>query len=366
MSMTFNKMCKIVLNEGTAKGTKFADLILGNASPVFTPDDVLRDPSDPSKGTKLYIAQKAEEKLGLSPGDPQSIRRQIRALNWIANQLIRRYKNKPVSLEKLTKDIQKMVEDYQTKVLDWGKPDKANTGYTVRVIGNLLLPPTGRTPNAKSVFVSPGMPANGTPANATKPIKPPRGVVNKMGTIPEPISANELQKRFEQMVQHLDAMLDEDLQHIIMKHADNGSTVRDILRDPAVKDSYDQNSVRELIKNKIKTGQIERDPETGALKTAPEYAEQRDSDAEQIYAARARKDALASAVESGEEIDPDIGDEGEIDLDEPIIPEPSSDMDDEEDDIIPDEEEGSINPTDIDAEDEEFDIPDRPLMEKPR
>ena len=81
MSMTFNKMCKIVLNEGTAKGTKFADLILGNASPVFTPDDVLRDPSDPSKGTKLYIAQKAEEKLGLSPGDPQSIRRQIRALN---------------------------------------------------------------------------------------------------------------------------------------------------------------------------------------------------------------------------------------------------------------------------------------------
>jgi len=151
-----------------------------------------------------------------------------------------------------------------------------------------------------------------------------------------------------------------------MKHADNGSTVRDILRDPAVKDSYDQNSVRELIKNKIKTGQIERDPETGALKTAPEYAEQRDSDAEQIYAARARKDALASAVESGEEIDPDIGDEGEIDLDEPIIPEPSSDMDDEEDDIIPDEEEGSINPTDIDAEDEEFDIPDRPLMEKPR
>jgi len=256
-----------------------------------------------------------------------------------------------------------MVEDYQTKVLDWGKPDKANTGYTVRVVGNLLLPPTGKYPNAKSVFVSPGMPSTGTAATAATPIKAPRGVTTRKGNPPEPVSANDLQKRFEQMVQHLDAMLDEDLQHIIMKHAENGSTVRDILRDPAVKDSYDQNSVRELIKNKIKTGQIEKDPETGALKTTPEYAEQRDSDVDQIFAARARKDAQASAVAGGEEIDPDIGDEGEIDLDEPIIPEPSPD--DEEDDIVPDEEEGDFaNPTDIDAEDAEFDIPDRPLSWK--
>ena len=89
--MKFDKFCALILNEAKEKGKKFEKLVIGNKDPIFTAEDILRDPSDPSKGTKLYLATKEEKEKGLTPGDPQSIRRQLRRVNWIAKTLIKQY-----------------------------------------------------------------------------------------------------------------------------------------------------------------------------------------------------------------------------------------------------------------------------------
>jgi len=233
-----------------------------------------------------------------------------------------------------------MLEVYQTKVLGWDKIDKANTGYETRVIGNLLLPPTNRTPQGRGVFIVPGMDPNAGPADATKKIAVKASKMKPGARVAVPTSANDLQHRLEQMAQHIDTIFDTDLTDIIMKHAENGDLIRDILSDPAVNGVFDKDSVRASIKGLLKSGKISKDPETGVLVASPE------------------EDWLQTKVRNaGTRANPGVRPE----------------VDDEPDVIEPDENEGGAveEPIDdtvpsIDAADEEnvdINIPDRPSWE---
>ena len=331
--MKFDKLANLVI-EGKQKREKFSNLIVGNMTPTFTAEDILRDPTDPSKGTKLYIGGAEAKKKGIDPGSPQAINRQLRRLNWVAKKLIRKHKGKTdgVSLERLTNDIAELLEQYQTKVLGWSKPDKANTGYETRVVGNILLPPTGRTPQGKSVFMAPGMDPNATAASASKPArtKRPRGS-GVPGTPAAPrasVSADDILKRFDQVVSRLDVLMDTDLRDVIKGHAadPDSNTVRDVLKDPKVEDQYEPQMVRDTIRGMLKAGVITKDGE-GNLTIAPE------------------SQSLASKIRSGRGAG--------------IV-----DVLDADDDLVSDDE--IEVPSGIDAEDEEnIDQPGDSTSEKP-
>lgn len=276
--MNFDKLCKFILTEAVAKDEKFANLIIGNSNPVFTAEDIMRDPTDPGKGTKLYLSSPEEKKKGLPPGDPQSVRRQLRRINWVARKLIKKYTGSEggISIDKLASQITELLERYQTKVLGWEHPDKANTGYETRVIGNLLLPPTKRTPQGKSVFLVPGMDPNAGPEDAAKKIVPktprtPRVKGVKSALPGTPISANDLWQRFEEIIQYSDQYFDTDLTEIIKSYAQSGTnTLKDILRDEKIKNEYDPNAVRQVLKGLINQNIITKNPETDELMLNPE------------------------------------------------------------------------------------------------
>jgi len=319
--MKFDKLANLILNEAKQKTEKYSNLVVGNASPVFTPDDILRDPTDPSKGTLLYLSGPEEKKKGLAKGDPQSIRRQIRRVNYIAKKLVKKYSNREagVSIQKLSDDIAQMLENYQVNIMKWPKPDKANTGYETRVIGNLLLPPTKRTPQGKSVFMAPGGDPNATvedAANKPKTARKPRGPRKTAGG---GMSANEIQVVFQTAVDRLDVIRDTDLTDIIKTHAAEGGSVRDVLSDPQIDDHFDPKIVREVIRGMIKSGLITKDGE-GHLELAPE------------------EQSLARKIRRGSE-DPELEELPNIPVSEPEaeVPQPGDYADEENIDVdIPD------------------------------
>jgi hypothetical protein len=290
MGMTFDKMCNIILNEAKEKEEKFANLVIGNSNPTFQPEDILRDPNDPTKGTKLYLAAPEEKRKGLAAGDPQSIRRQIRRINWIARKLIKKYQNNTtgISVEKLAQEISNLLEIYQTKVLGLQAIDKANTGYETRVIGNILLPPTKRTPQGKNVFIVPGMDPNATVADSTKKIAPkvskePRAPRGPRTDIPDDpnaplqprvmsaplVSAEDLWAKFDRVMTAGEVHFDQHLRNIIMKHAEQGSTIPEIVKDERLT-GYEPEEIRGVIKGLLKTDRLAKDPGTGKLEVKPE------------------------------------------------------------------------------------------------
>lgn len=209
--MKFDKLCGIILSE--AKADAFANLVLGNQNPTFAKEDILRDPADPSKGTMMYLSGKDEKRRGWEAGNEQSIRRQLRRLNWVARNVIKKMAGKTdgISIEKVHELIQSLLERYQTVVLGQ-KVDKANTGYETRVIGNILLPPTKRNPHGKSILIVPGMDPNATPADAAKPIRAARkerrtGAVIKLA----PVTADEVYRKWEDISDFFEQLLDTDL-----------------------------------------------------------------------------------------------------------------------------------------------------------
>jgi hypothetical protein len=222
----------------------------------------------------LYLANKEEKKKGLAPGDPQSIRRQLRRVNWIARKLIKKYKKSAngISMDKLTTQITNLLDQYQVKTLGWKKPDKTNTGYEARVIGNLLLPPTIKKPQGKSVFMAPGMDPNANPedgATKTKTIgkrtKPSVGKAGAKTNTKVEVSAEDLHNRFEVALQYADAFFDTDLKDVIMGHAEKGHSIKAVVDDVTIRDIYDTSTVRQVIKGLIKSGKIEKDSVSGAL-----------------------------------------------------------------------------------------------------
>jgi hypothetical protein len=216
--MKFDQMCNIILGEAKQKDVKFEKLVIGNQNPTFTREDILRDPTDPSKGSKLYLASKEEKDKGIEVSGDQSIRRQLRRLNWIAKTIIKKFHNRAAafSIDDMNNVITELLNRYQTKILGKKSPDKANTGYEVRVIGNLLLPPTKRNPNGKSVLMLPGMDPNATVEDAVKPIvqKKRDKLTNKV-IKGDTVTANDLWSKFNELSDVLDELFDPDLETTI-------------------------------------------------------------------------------------------------------------------------------------------------------
>jgi len=366
MTMTFNKMCNIIL-EGKGKSAKYANLVVGNENPVFTAEDILKDPSDPSKGTKLYLPQRYIKQDGLAPDDPQSIRRQLRAVNWLARNLIRKAKRKKdgISLDSFTKDAIDLMGAYQTKVMGREKPDKANTGYDARIIGNLLLPPTPGNPNGKSVFVVPGMDPNAPAPTASvrsssKGSKGPKGTKKaKAPVLDIQLTPEELDQRINQAWQLAELYFDSDLQDIIFKHAEQGNQIKDILEDDEVKDVYDKNDVRTVVRSLLKTGKLDRDFETGGLKLNTGFSDDLQNLAKHRPGITGAEDYLGDE----ESIPTAAEDEETVGTIETPIDSPEDNIEDEENtDIhIPDRpswESGRDDMLDGDEEDDEVASPD--------
>lgn len=257
--MKFDKLSKLII-EQSRKSSKYEKLIVGNSDPVFTTEDILRDPTDPSKGTKLYLSGPEEKKKGLEPGDPRSLNRQVRRVNWVAKKLIKKYRNREVSVDRLMGDIREMLEQYQTKVLGWKKADSANTTYETRVLSNLFLPPTGKNPRGKSVFIAPGMDPNATVDQASKQPKVKRERGASKG--PSPMTAEEIYMSADAALKRLEATTDMDLRDVIMHHAKTGGTIRDVLKDPRIEDQYESDVVKFTIKGMIKSGLIDKEGST--------------------------------------------------------------------------------------------------------
>lgn len=316
--MNFDKLCNIVLTESKKKEDKFDNLIVGNADPVFTPEDILRDPSDPSKGTKLYLGAKEAQVKNIDPTGPEAIRRQLRRVNWVTRKLVKKYQNRQngVSIENLSRDIGEMLERYQTTVLGWKKPDKANTGYEVRVIGNILLPPTKRYPQGKSVFMLPGMDPDAKPEDGDKPVssKKTKAKSTKSGSYSKKskstpyvshrpqVTAEDIQKRFEYIAAHQEAFFDVGLRNTIKDLALHGTTMGVILSHPEIEDIFDANSVREVVKALIKSDVLSKD-DTGTISLLPE---------EDWYSTKMHKSLEDS---SSEEFTPVMDDEAEDEVD---------------------------------------------------
>ena len=307
--MKFDQMCHIILNERTAKGEKFAKLIIGNQNPVFTREDVLRDPTDPSKGQKLYLSTKEEKEKGQEPGSEQSVRRSLRRLNWIAKTLIKKHGKKQTafSIDDMNKVITDLLERYQIKVLGKEAPDKANTAYETRVIGNILLPPTNRNPSGKSVLVVPGMDPNATVADAGKAVTP-KVKSKKTGKVETraPTTANDLVSRFNSMADYVDDILDPDLASTVRDIVKGGKagkedeeddiadkyidtekkkdiTFNDVLKDERVKNIFDKRAVKSVLDSLVRRGAITMEPD-GTLHDVKDPEEMEDVQA--LQAAR--------------------------------------------------------------------------------
>lgn len=155
MNLTFDKLCDIILEGKKAK--QFARLEVANDEPVFTMEDVLKDPNDPSKGVKTYFDQKI---IGSQDEDgPERVaRRALRRINWVSKSIIRKVNTRGLDLRRLHQNIMFTVEQYLRNVLRYSSEqiDEAQKRIAreAAFIGNLLLPPTRRTPNAKGVFIA--------------------------------------------------------------------------------------------------------------------------------------------------------------------------------------------------------------------
>jgi hypothetical protein len=269
--MNFNKLCDIVL-EG--KKEKYARLVIGNDSPVFSIDDVLKDPSDPSKGLRTYLTHRDSKSIG--DDHERLARRAVRRINWVAKAAIKKLGQRELSIDKLNDFIIKLLEQYQTKVLGNKKPDKLRTTQEARIIGNLLLPPTKWTPQAKSVFIA-----------STEAVPGEKKVE---------VDDEQLAKDFNNSAEGHITLYDPDLIQTIRdivngvsigdgydiaeEGMEDGVSVSQILKDPRIKNIYDSATVRKVIKNMIELGALEKTESGNLIVPAPGEEQWRKEDQE--------------------------------------------------------------------------------------
>jgi len=335
--MKFDQMCAIVL-EKAGKAEKFANLVIGNATPSFSKDDVLRDPTDPSKGLKLYLSLKDEKQHGWAPGSEQSIRRGLRRVNWVARTIIKEFGKRAsaFSIDDMNKIIMDRLERYQTKILGMEAPDKANTGYEARVIGNLLLPPTKRNPNGKSVLMLPGMDPNATVEAENTPVTPK---VERGGKVRKyaPVTPRDLKARYDEISEVTDDTFDPDLKQTIRDVVGAGNATRkSVMKDERISGSFNPTAVKEILGGLIKAGEI-TEQEDGTLAIGAErHAASKDFTAWRERQKKGEIEASAEEIE-GEEL--------------PGVPKTAEDMSKEEELELMKKRGGAE--TDVEAEGEE-------------
>jgi len=252
--MKFDLLCDIMLE--AKKDEKFARMIIGNDAPVFSAEDVLRDPNDPSKGLRTYLTHRDSKSIG--EDHERLARRAVRRINWIAKASIKKLGSREISLNKLNDFIVSLLDKYQTKVMGYSKPDKLNTAREARIIGNLLLPPTKWTPQAKSVFI---------PATETLPGQPKQKVDSEQIVKDFNTSADDFATLFDpdliatikDIVRGVSADTgeEEDMTDVYESaESVGGVPISQILKDPKIKGIYDPRVVRKVVKSMLDIGSL--------------------------------------------------------------------------------------------------------------
>jgi hypothetical protein len=274
--MKFDTLCNIIL-EGK-KAQQFARIAVANASPVFSMEDVLRDPNDPSKGVRTYIDSKPKDVAPGEEADEEGMgRKALRRLNWVAKTAIKRTGSRQLDIGKLHKIVMSVVEQYLTHVMRYS--DEQIAGMKLKIakeaafIGNLLLPASSRYPNAKGAF---------TIADDKIPGK--KRIIKGTGEI-----ADRLMKEFNMTVDQYIAAFDPDLLNTIKEIIRSGAikkaareevedgavtevpegeiteegveqgegvTIEDILKDPRIRNVYDTRIVRKVLKSMMDLGTV--------------------------------------------------------------------------------------------------------------
>lgn len=282
--MKFDTLCSIVL-EGK-KQAQFSRISVVNSEPTFSLDDVLRDPSDPAKGVKSYLEDtRTEDESGEPIDEERKARRVLRRLNWVARSVIKRTGSRELNLRKLHLDIIIMIEKYLTNVLghDQEQVDsmELKIAKEAALIGNLLLPPSTRNPNAKGVFsiVTTSLPKEVKMEKGDKSFKVADRLSQEfnmnveeyiaafdpdlIGTIKEIIRTGAKNKS-KSVEPSYEAEVDEVDDAAVQESFDMGEEgvdVGDLLKDPRIKNIYDSRVVRKTLRSLIDMGSIMMNPD---------------------------------------------------------------------------------------------------------
>jgi hypothetical protein len=291
--MKFDVLCNIVLE--SKKQEKFAHIIINDPNPSFSMEDVLKDPDNPSKGVRTYLDEHLKGSEYGEPADEERIaRRALRRLNWVVGSLIKRVRDRELDLRKLHINIILLLEKYLTSVLRYSEEQiekmELKIAKEAAFIGNIILPPSNRYPNAKGVFT------------IAKNIIDLKNGKDKISDVEEFSVADNLRKEFNMSVDEYLAAFDPDLigtiKDIIRDNKDDSDiapvkakteeepsfeldseegglgentklalesvSISNILKDPRIKGVYDSRIVRKVIKSMISLGSIKQD-ENGEL-----------------------------------------------------------------------------------------------------
>lgn len=289
--MNFDTLCNIVLEGKKAK--EFANISVVNPNPSFSLDDIMKDPSDSSKGLKTYLDDKLFSGEEATDQDVQA-RRALRRLNWVARSVIRRIGRRSINIRKLHFEIVIKLEQYLTNVLRLEPQSLDNLelkiGKEAAFIGNLLLPPSKRYPNAKGVLFpsSDELPGIKKPKRNLFDIE---GVAKQfdmsvdeymatfdpdlINTIKSIIKDGPIKRQSKQELSNEPESVTEDVDSEIESESYEGVSIKDILNDPRIKNVYDPKIVRKVIKDMIMMGStIELEDGSLQLPSNDEYADE--------------------------------------------------------------------------------------------
>jgi hypothetical protein len=287
-------LCNIILEE--KKAEQAIKVAVANKTPSFTTDDILRDPSDPSKGVKSYLDETIKGVDAEGPIDAETqARRVLRRLNWVARTVIRKSGIRELNVRKLYSNIMAILEQYLSGVLRYSPEEiaekKFNIAKEAAFIGNLLLAPSEKYPRAKGVFA----PVTGDAGKTGKPNKV--GVADRIArefnmtvddyistiepdlllTIKEiirngPIKADKPEPKIVPETGEVDA--EGATGEVATESVDNpdGVSLEDILKDPRIKGVYDPRIVRKVVKSMLDIGSVTQTAE-GSL-TLPEKGDE--------------------------------------------------------------------------------------------
>lgn len=300
--MKFDTLCNIILED--KKQQKFAHIIITNPNPTFSLDDVLRDPDDPSKGVKTYLDEHLKGSEYGEPVDEERLaRRALRRLNWVVGSLVKRVGSRELDLRKLHINIIILLEKYLKNVLRYSDEQiekmELKVAKEAAFIGNVILPPSERYPNAKGVFTivkddiefkgGKGKTNDVEEFNVADRLRKEFNMTveeylasfdpDLIGTIKDIIKDNEFKTSFSSVkfkpeeddidstvsteVDTDDDEEDDELEESVSLTSENVS-ISTILKDPRIKNIYDPRIVRKVIKSMISLGSLKQD-ENGEL-----------------------------------------------------------------------------------------------------
>ena len=347
--MKFDTLCSIILEGKNLMKTRVAVV---NPNPIFSMDDVLKNPADPGAGVRTYIDDNIE-----GHEDPERIaRRALRRINWVAKSMVKRIGSRELDIHKLLINIMCVLEKYLKNVMRY--TDEQITAEQLKIskeaafIGKLLLPPNNRMPNAKGVFGSgEGIDVEEKGKKGGRETVEDRirhefdmsvdeylaafdpdliGTIkaiikegHKAGSVreitPEDLSGDETTEIAEEAVEGAEGT-DTGI---------NGVAAVDIMKDPRIRGIYDPRVVRKVLKSMIELGSVVLTPDS-RLVLPPEGTEQWRSSLERARGRKRIEDQEASlpAEDEVKNLKPEF----EAEPDETVAPAHTSD-DEEEGDV---------------------------------